>query len=522
MGRSLQQVIAAERDARIQVEEQSRRAQEASRLKSQFLANMSHELRTPLNSIIGFAELMHDGRVGPISADHREYLADILTSARHLLQIINDVLDLTKVESGTMQFRPEPLDLRRLAEDVRDTFRETAARKWLRLEVVGEPGLGTVHLDPGKVRQVLNNYVSNAVKFTPEDGQVTIRVAGEGPDFVRIEVEDTGIGIAAEDLGRLFVEFQQLDASFAKRQQGTGLGLALTRRIVEAQGGRVDVRSVLGQGSTFVAILPRAAAPSAPSRPALRAGRARAGVATVLVVDADATDRAWLQRVLLGAGYEVEAVGTGTAALQCLRHRRFDAVALSLALPDMTPAALMAQLRADERGRDMPVIAVTVAAERGAAAGFTVHDFLAKPVQAEELLATLTRAGVTPAGARPILLVDDDVATLRFAHAALSGRGYRVLTAASAAEGLRVAAADLPAAVVLDLTMPGMDGFEFLERYRERGNGGATPPVIVWTARDLTATDRARLGQGVEHVVSKREGGARRLLDALDTVLRAG
>jgi protein-histidine pros-kinase len=230
---------------------------EANRLKSEFLANMSHELRTPLNAIIGFAELMHSGKVGPLSPDHREYIGDILTSSRHLLQVINDILDLAKVESGKMDFRPEETDLAKLTGEVRDILRGLAADKRLRIEIDLDEQVRTVVVDPGRVKQILYNYLSNAIKFTPEGGRIVVRVAPNGPSLFRIDVEDTGVGIPPEQLGRLFVEFQQLDASEAKRHQGTGLGLALTKRIVEAHGGRVAVRSTPSEGSTFTAILPR-------------------------------------------------------------------------------------------------------------------------------------------------------------------------------------------------------------------------------------------------------------------------
>ena len=232
---------------------------EANRLKSEFLANMSHELRTPLNAIIGFAELMHRGKVGPVSPEHHEYLGDILTSSKHLLQLINDVLDLAKVESGKMEFRPESVDLGEIVGEVRDILRGLAAAKRLVLETVVSPELGLVTADPARLKQVLYNYLSNAIKFTPEGGKVLVRVETAGPDLFRIDVEDSGIGVSQENLGKLFVEFQQLDASAAKKYQGTGLGLALTKRIIEAQGGRVEVRSAAGEGSTFSAILPRAA-----------------------------------------------------------------------------------------------------------------------------------------------------------------------------------------------------------------------------------------------------------------------
>jgi protein-histidine pros-kinase len=253
-GRTL--VMSAVRDIsdRKRLEENIRRQ---SRMKSEFLANMSHELRTPLNSIIGFAELMHDGRVGPMSDEHREYLGDILTSARHLLRLINDVLDLTKVESGKMQFFPESIDLAAVVAELKDLVRTQAAAKAIRLSTDIAPDLQNLILDQAKLKQVLYNYVSNALKFTPERGSVVIRAFGEGAHAFRIEVEDNGVGVHADDIPRLFVEFQQLDAGASKRFQGTGLGLALTKRIVEAQGGRVGVESRPGAGSRFFAVLPR-------------------------------------------------------------------------------------------------------------------------------------------------------------------------------------------------------------------------------------------------------------------------
>lgn len=231
--------------------------QEAGRLKSAFLANMSHEFRTPLNAIIGFAEIMHDGKVGPLRAEHVEYLGDILMSSRHLLRLIDDVLDLSKVEAGKMEFRPQSVDLGKLVGEVCDILRGLASAKKLRVDTVVDPDVGTVVVDPARLKQVLYNYMSNAIKFTPEEGRVTIRVTPDGPDLFRIDVEDTGIGVSAENLGKLFIEFQQVDAGASKRYQGTGLGLALTKRIIEAQGGRVEVRSTPLQGSTFSAILPR-------------------------------------------------------------------------------------------------------------------------------------------------------------------------------------------------------------------------------------------------------------------------
>jgi PAS domain S-box-containing protein len=229
-------------------------ARNAVAAKGRFLASVSHELRTPLNAIIGFAEILYDGRVGEVSEDHKECLSDILVSARHLLQLINDILDLAKVEAGKMEFRPEVSKINLLVEEVRDVIRPLSEKGGQRLVLDVVPAL-TAFLDPGRFKQVLYNYLSNAVKFTPPGGIVTVRIQLDGNECFLLEVEDTGIGIAADEVARLFQEFQQLPNS-KKAGQGTGLGLALTRHIVEAQGGTVAVRSVPGAGSVFSAIFP--------------------------------------------------------------------------------------------------------------------------------------------------------------------------------------------------------------------------------------------------------------------------
>jgi signal transduction histidine kinase len=228
-------------------------ARSATLAKSRFLASVSHELRTPLNGIIGFSELLYDGKLGAIPENQVDVLGDILSSSRHLLQLINDVLDLSKVEAGRMEFHPEACLIEALAMEVRDVIRPLADKKGLQLVSEIAPSL-TANIDPGRFKQVLYNYLSNAVKFTGEGGKVTLRIAPQGEKMFRVEVEDTGIGIDADEVPRLFQEFAQLPNS-RQAEQGTGLGLALTRRIVEAQGGSVAVQSELGQGSVFSAVL---------------------------------------------------------------------------------------------------------------------------------------------------------------------------------------------------------------------------------------------------------------------------
>jgi PAS domain S-box-containing protein len=254
----LRRTIEYEREAhRVELEDQNRRMQEARRLKTEFAANMSHELRTPLNAIIGFAELMHAGKLGALTSQQEDYLRIILTSSRHLLRLIDDVLDLAKLESGRIELHPEPVDAGSIVREVCDIVRGLAAERQIVLAIDIEEAPDDVVIDAAKLKQVLYNLLSNAIKFTPAGGSVNVGLHPDGPAHFCIVVSDTGIGIKQEDLGRLFVEFQQLDAGLTKRYGGTGLGLALTRRILEAQQGTISVTSHVGAGSTFSVRLPR-------------------------------------------------------------------------------------------------------------------------------------------------------------------------------------------------------------------------------------------------------------------------
>jgi signal transduction histidine kinase/CheY-like chemotaxis protein/CHASE3 domain sensor protein len=480
--------------------------QEASRLKSQFLANMSHELRTPLNAIIGFSELMHDGKAGVPTAEQKEYLGDILSSSHHLLQLINDVLDLSKVEAGKMELFPMPLDLERVAGEVRNILRTLAAQKRITIEVRVDPALHGIMQDVGKLKQIFYNYLSNALKFSPEDARVEVRLSPEGPDAFRLEVEDNGEGIRPEDIGKLFVEFQQLDASASKKYPGTGLGLALTKRLAEAQGGRVGVRSIRGKGSVFHAVLPRVVrATLEPDREPADSLPIRRGAPRVLVIDDDANDRGWLVRTLVEAGYSVETAATGAEAIGRCQRYPFDAITLDLMLPDVGGRDVLRSIREGGPNRDTPVLVVSIAAEAGAVVGFRVDDILAKPVRPEDLLRALRQAGVDPSGSGPIFVVDDDARDLKLAGEILRTLGYQAVGFSTAAAALDAARKTPPNAVVLDLQMPGIDGFEFLKRFRATVSGQRTP-VIVWTARDIDQKDMRRLKSLAQAIVPKGDG----------------
>jgi PAS domain S-box-containing protein len=540
--RRLQGVFAAARDITVQkrletaqktleeqlrrkndeLEEQSRRVQEANRLKSEFLANMSHELRTPLNGIIGFSEILHNAKAGAINDQQKEYLGDILTSGRHLLQLINDVLDLSKVEAGKMEFKSEEIDLVKLVGEVRDIVRTMTAQKRISLVVDISPSVTNVRGDNGKLKQVLYNYLSNALKFTPDEGNVLIRINLEGEDSFRLEVTDTGIGIPEEGISRLFVEFQQLDSTMSKKHQGTGLGLALTKRIVEAQGGRVGVVSAPGKGSTFFVVLPlRASGNSDEDFSATTAANSRRpGASSILVIEDDAKERAWLVKTLSAAGYSIEIAVSGAQAKDLCSRKRFDAVTLDLLLPDMNGSDVLKALRAGGPNQDTPVIVMTVVPDKKALAAYPIHDYLTKPVSVEILRGSLARANLTPHEQRTILVVDDDPIALKQMEVWLKDLGYKPILKDNAQDGLDAAELEHPALIVVDLIMPGLDGFAFLERFRTAAEGNRTP-VIVWTSKDLSKDELRSLKGTAQAVVRKGEGAAD-LLAQLNGMLKNG
>lgn len=503
-----------------ELEVQNHRIRESSRLKSEFLANMSHELRTPLNSIIGFADLLHSGEVGADSSSYKDFLGEILSSSRHLLQLINDVLDLAKVESGKLTFRPETVDLSCLITDSMALLRSVAASKHIAIQVDVDSKLASVTLDPSRFKQVLYNYASNALKFTAEGGTVSLRARPEGADMFRLEVEDTGIGIAPAEIGQLFVEFQQLDAGTAKRHAGTGLGLALTKRIVEAQGGSIGVRSVVGSGSVFFAILPLAASAPAPGDKVPDLPSIDRQAPRILVVEDDSRDRAFLLQTLYQAGYGVELAATGGEAIASCAGRVFDAITLDLLLPDMTGLEVLHQIRIDGKNTETPVVVVSVVADRGFVGGFSVHDHLTKPLNGVDLIASLQRAGLSEMNDSFILVVDDDPSALRLIEANLRQLGHRVQCCPNGREGLAFATARRPLAVVLDLMMPEMDGFDFLVRLR-KDPANLRTPVIVWTMKDLTVQDHERLRELAQAVVAKGDSGPATLANELRMLLAA-
>ncbi len=341
----------------------------ANNLKSEFLANMSHELRTPLNAVIGFSELLLDPGYGPLTGDQREYVADILSSGRHLLELINDILDLSKIEAGKMRLALDEFDLPEAVEEAMMTLRVEASRKEIALEARLDPALSSVVADRGKFKQILTNLLSNAVKFTPAGGRVGLSASREG-DFLRVSVDDTGIGIRPEDQKRIFAAFIQVDGSYARKYQGTGLGLTLVKRFVELHGGEISVSSEVGKGSLFTFRLPLrrcqaeaaegdsrgAGSDASPQRPAQPGG---VPGDLILVVEDNPANLKLVREILKGRGYRVLEASSGEEALDALKFIRPDLILMDIQLPGMDGLAVTQRLKEDPATRDIPTIALT-------------------------------------------------------------------------------------------------------------------------------------------------------------------
>jgi signal transduction histidine kinase/DNA-binding response OmpR family regulator len=505
-----------------------------SQAKSDFLASMSHELRTPLSAILGFSELMRqeeargDSVLVPI-----EWVEHIHRGGEHLLSLINDVLDLAKVEAGRLELRPEKLDLRMAVAETLNGIRPLAERKHLALES-SVPAM-TVLADRGRFRQILYNLLSNAIKYTPEAGSVRVEAA-EGDGELRISVVDSGVGIAPEDQAFVFDEFRQVGDP-SERQAGTGLGLALTRRLVEAHDGRIELDSTRGKGSRFTVVLPSVpggvAQPSAAPGPAeLRPADVPApvgrGRVEVLVVEDDPSTVRLLREFLEPAGYSVTVAPTGEAGLARAREHRPAAVILDVLLPGLDGWEVLRRLKAEPGLRDVPVIIVTVVDERGIGLALGAVDYLVKPVDRGALLACLARFTLTSKVKERrvrILAVDDEPGGLALIRAALEPDGFDVVDATGGRQALDLMREGAIDFVVCDLAMPGMDGFEVIAELKADPKT-ASVPILVCTARDLSVVDKERLNGKIVGTVTKgvdaRDGLRRWLADVAPIPERDG
>ena len=508
-----------------EIAEKGKQLEAASQMKSQFLANMSHELRTPLNAIIGVTEMLHEDAVDLKREDELEPLQRVMRAAKHLLALINDILDLSKIEAGKMDIHIESFAIAPLVEDVVQTIGTMAAKNANKLVVDCAPDIGTMSADQTRIRQALLNLASNANKFT-ERGTVTIsakRAMEQGHEWVSIAVTDTGIGLTPEQMGKLFQDFVQADASTTRKYGGTGLGLAISRRFCQMMGGDITVASAPGKGSTFTIRLPadvETAPPAAAASGAAASARAVAGAGapTILVVDDDQTVREVVKRHLAREGFSVVTAGGGQEGLRLARELHPAAITLDIMMPDIDGWTVLAAIKGDPELADIPVVLMSIVDEkkRGYALGAT--DYMVKPVDRARLSGVLR--DICGTAARHALLVDDDDMMRRGMRLALEQDGWQVSEAENGRIALEKLAATRPDIIMLDLMMPEMDGFEFVDALRTREAWRHIPIVIV-TAKDLTAEDRERLNGSVVRILQKGAHDQQELLAEVRALLAA-
>ncbi len=503
-------------DQRLQ--EKNVELEHASRMKSEFLATMSHELRTPLNAIIGFSEALKDGLMGQLGALQQEYIGDIFTSGQHLLALINDILDLSKVEAGMMALELEPVDLRSLLAGSLTIVKEKAAAQRIRLELAPGQAWEAPLLDMRKTKQIIYNLLSNAVKFSPSGAQVTLAARRvprsavgmiEGnwevhgfplaesahAEFIELSVSDSGIGISRADMAKLFQAFSQIDSSLARKFEGTGLGLAMVKKLAELHGGTVAVASAEGEGARFAvwlplletqgatvpAVMPQAIAPALPSR-----------VALVIEDDDMAADLIML--LLEADGFMVVRAASAEAALLLTQRHDLSLITLDLQLPGMDGWEFLARIRQTDRLADVPVLVISAKGDASMAVGRGATLVLQKPIGRAQLKASMAGLGIGPAQGRActVLVVDDDPKAIEVIAAFLPSPAYAVVRATGGNEAIDLARRLLPDLILLDLMMPEVSGFDVVEALQASPDTAGIP-VLVVTARHVTAMDRAAL-----------------------------
>jgi signal transduction histidine kinase/CheY-like chemotaxis protein len=493
------QSVLAIRNANLfaEVEEKGRQLELASQHKSQFVASMSHELRTPLNAIIGLTEMMVSNapRFGTEKA--AEPLRRVHRAGTHLLGLINQVLDLSKIEAGKLELSPEQTSLAPLIDEVVGTARQLAEQNKNRLVVEVQDKLRPVTVDPMRLRQILLNLLSNACKFTKQ-GEVKLRVhkVVDGRNWIEFAVADTGIGMTPEQQARLFEEFTQADSSTARRYGGTGLGLAITRKLARMMGGDVTVESEPGKGSVFTVRLPGSA----------EAGEASNGNRPprsdyVLVIDDDATARELIADQLKAEGVSVVTAAGGLEGLKLAKDLRPIAITLDVVMPDLDGWSVLAALRQDSELAEIPVIMTTILDEHRRAVALGAAGYLTKPIDRDRLHRLVGRFKA-PARATKVLLVEDDALQRERIRGWLEGQQWIVQEAADGREALARLQADKPDVILLDLMMPEMDGFAVVAALQKEAEWRDIPVVVI-TARDIDAKDRERLNSGVQSVLVK-------------------
>jgi PAS domain S-box-containing protein len=536
--RKLQGVFAAARDMtdlkvfEQALQEKNVELEDASRMKSEFLANMSHELRTPLNAIIGYSEVLKDGLAGDMPDQQRVFVGDIFDSGNHLLSLINDILDLSKVEAGKMTLDLESAQLSSLFQNSVSIVREKAANRGIRLAVEGAEELGSIQVDQRKVKQILYNLFSNAVKFTVDGGRVTLRasrvprtevgqlsgswtgrtfpLADNGyEEFLKITVTDSGIGISPEGLELLFKPFTQIDRGLARKYSGTGLGLAMVKRLAELHGGAVAVESALDIGSRFTVWLPFRLAEvvefTGGSETAAPSVVPSAGIRTALVVEADHRSAELIRLQLEAEGFKVLHADSAEAAMVLAMQQPVTLITLDILLPNMDGWEFLSRIKQAPELRHVPVLIISIVADRSRGFALGAAAVMQKPISRQELCDSLVDLGLFPfpeGKTLKVLVVDDDPKAVDLIAIRIDALASSVLRAYDGLEAIATARKELPDLIVLDLMMPGVNGFEVVEALNKHPDT-ARIPIVVVTAKQVTSEDRATLNGYVSAIMEK-------------------
>ncbi len=500
------------------------RAEEANQAKSTFLANMSHELRTPLNAILLYSELLADEvqerGMGELVPD----LAKIQSAGKHLLSLIDDILDLSKIEAGRMNVYMEDCDLPALLRDIETTVQPLVAKNHNRLSIAFDPSLTCIHTDLRMLRQILYNLLNNAAKFT-EHGQIVFRAALDG-DFAVIQIQDSGIGMSDDQVLRVFHEFTQADESTTRRFGGTGLGLALSRKLTSILGGELTVTSESGKGSTFTLRLPLSAHSREAVLNTLLQTHPNTRQRKVLIIDDDSAMLEGLSRMLIKEGFWVAAARDGAEGLELAHTLKPDVITLDIMMPGLDGWQVLAQLKEDPELQHIPVVLLTMMDDPARGFALGAAEYLCKPISRDRLLEVMGRLGLSPSD-RPLLLVEDNPLTLDALSRMLAAEGWEVRTARDGFQALEHLQLELPSLVLLDLMMPGMDGFQLVAEMQQN-EALRDVPVLVLTAKSLTQEDMKRLtGAPVQRVLQKGSCSKEDLLRevrslALQSLIRSG
>jgi CheY-like chemotaxis protein len=499
---------------------------------------MSHELRTPLNSIIGFSEVLKDGLMGAMTDQQRESIGNIFSSGNHLLSLINDILDLSKIEAGKMALDLQPVQWHSLFANSLSVIHEMAASRRIRLEMLPGGELGSSRADPRKVKQILYNLLSNAVKFTEAGGRVTMRAVvvprvnagklcgsrggrshplpdNEFAEFLEISVTDSGVGISAEGLERLFKPFSQIDGGLARKFEGTGLGLAMVKLLTELHGGTVAVESTVGEGSRFIAWLPiRAAedatpAAEAPSETRLAQRRGPAvAMGNALVVEDDYKAADLIRMQLEAEGFAVLHASSAEAALMLAVQQPLSLITLDIMMmPNMDGWEFLARLKQIPALQRIPVVIISIAADRDKGVSLGAAAVLQKPISRQDLYGALAHASLFPLSKGhdlKVLIADDDPSAVELVAVRIAGLASTVLRACGGREAIDIARRELPDLIILDLMMPDVNGFEVVAALNEQADTSCIP-IIAVTAKQITAEDRAQLSRYMTTVMEKTE-----------------